>query len=178
MEHEKPAASVHVNFRINAGYMTDLEEEATKRDMSLNAFVNHVFARFLSFDRATEESQRVVLRKEFLVHVVSLISAEEFDELARNLSVTVLKPDLVFSGSATSMNDLVKNYFLPMGMYSGWFRARVIKTPMGHKLILQHEYGPKWTIFLKEYYSVAIRSLIDDGVKIVAEDGVLEIHYR
>jgi hypothetical protein len=47
MEGERRPASVHVNFRIPVAYKSILEEEASKRDMNLNAFVNHIFAKFI-----------------------------------------------------------------------------------------------------------------------------------
>lgn len=65
-----------------------------------------------------------------------------------------------------------------MGIYSGWYRSKVVKTPPGNKLILQHDYGPKWTVFPKEYYTEVIKSLGQDEVSIVAHDGLLEFDYR
>jgi len=175
---ERRPVSVHVNFRIAAAYKAVLEEEASKRDMHLNALVNHILAKFIFFGSIIEESNRVVFQKDFLTRIIPLISSDDFDEIARTLAIAVLKPAITFSGMPISMNDLVKNYFLPMGMYSGWFQARIVKTPSEYKLILQHEYGPKWTAFLKEYYSVAIKSLALREVSVVAADGILEISYR
>lgn len=76
------------------------------------------------------------------------------------------------------MSDLAKHYFLPMGVYSGWYRAKVVKTRLGRKLVLQHDYGPKWTTFLKEYYSAALKSLIHNEANIASHDGFVEISFQ
>ncbi len=146
--------------------------------MHLNAYVNHIFAKFTFLDETIEESHRVVFQKEFLTRIIPLVASEDLAELGRYLGSQVLSPSLEFSGGTANMPDLVKHYFMPMGIYSGWYRAKVVKTPSGHKLVLQHDYGPKWTLFLKEYYSTAVKSLIQEELSFASHDGILEINYR
>jgi hypothetical protein len=178
MGEEKRPSSIHVNFRIETAYKDILEEGARRRDIHLNAHVNHILGKFIFLDGIVEEAQHMTLRKEIFARVVALGSAEELCEVARNLGRDFLNPALGFANAGTSMHDLVMNYFLPMGIYSGWYRSKTVKTSSGDKLIIQHDYGPKWTAFLKEYYAAVIRSLGHDDVSIVAHGGLLEFDYR
>lgn len=77
MGEEKRPGSIHVNFRIEAAYKTILEERARRRDMHLNAYVNHILGKFIFLDGIVEESQHMTLRKEIFARVVALGSAEE-----------------------------------------------------------------------------------------------------
>ena len=178
MKGEKRPSSVHVNFRIEAACKTILEERALRPDMHLNAYVNHILGKFVFLDGIVEESQHMVLRKEIFERVVTSASIEDLGVAARDIGRDFLKSALVFASLEPNMNDLVRRYFLPMGIYSGWYRSEVLKTPVGNKLILQHDLGPKWTVFLKEYYSEVIRSFTHDQVHTVAHDGIVEIDYR
>ena len=146
--------------------------------MHLNAYVNRIFAKFTFLDETIEESKRVVFQKEFLTRIIPLVPSKDFAELGRYFGSQVLKPSLEFSGGAANMSDLSKHYFLPMGIYSGWYRAKVVKTPSGRKLVLQHDYGPKWTAFLKEYYSAALKPLIRNEVNIASHDGFVELNFQ
>ncbi|MGA2876523.1 MAG: hypothetical protein ABSE82_13415 [Nitrososphaerales archaeon] len=178
MVEAKRPSSIHVNFRIDAAYKGILEEGARRRDIHLNAYVNHILGKFIFLDGIVEESQHMVLRKEIFARIVALGSAEDLVVVAGDIGRDFLKSALAFASVEANMDDLVRRYFLPMGIYSGWYRSKVVKTPSGNKLILQHDFGPKWTAFLKEYCAVVIKSLIHDEVSIVAHDGILEIRYR
>jgi len=169
--------SVHVNFRIAVKSKEFLEAQASRRDMHLNAYVNHIFAKFAFLDEIIEESHSVVFQREVLSKLLLLAPTQDLAELARSLSARLLKPALEFL-EVRSMSDLAERHFLPMGVYSGWYSSKIVKTSSGCKLVLQHDYGPNWTLFLKEYYSETIRSLIQEETRILSRDGTFEIRYR
>ena len=61
-----------------------------------------------------------------------------------------------------------------MGSYSGWYRFNVIGSNPD-KLLLEHEYGPNWSVFLKQYNAALIKSVAGVEPDVKADDSLITI---
>jgi hypothetical protein len=167
-------SSVHVNFRIPLELKIELEDEAKRHNMNLNALVTQIMTKHMTYDRKIERPGSVVLRKELFSRILDKVSVEEMERIGSAFGPKIVKRAFGFLDIGLDLDNLVNHYFQPMGSYSGWYRFNMIEgNPT--KLLLEHEYGLNWSVFLKYYNTGLIKSITGVEPEVEADDSLITI---
>ncbi|MEM0232127.1 MAG: hypothetical protein QXG78_03375 [Candidatus Methanomethyliaceae archaeon] len=147
------------SFRISKSLLEELEKFASKKNMSANRLLNNILERyckllfyadyygFIGFSRITF--------KEF----INNMSEESIIKIARESIAVVLKDIAIMRGwpiNLQAFRNVVKDYVC------GFYRwAQYEETTIGKRgILLTHEFGNKWSLFLKEALSVTYQEFV------------------
>jgi hypothetical protein len=155
----------------------DLQKEVRRQGTTVNALVNRVLERYLAFDRMSDYDHSVILERGCFERIIEKMEAEDLVQIARSLGPKTVKRDFAFFGIASTLDNLVARHFEPTGAFSDRFDLNISGEAPNLKLVLTHEYGPKWSGFLAEYYDKVIESILGTKSSIKTEDDLVTIEF-
>jgi len=110
--------------------------------------------------------------------MIEAASREDLESLGKKLGPRLVKQTFEFFDIEPTVDSLVSRYFEPMGAYSGRYQANVVGSGPDLKLILEHDYGIKWSTFLAEYTKGVAKSLLGTEPKIDLDDDLVKVEFR
>jgi hypothetical protein len=167
----------HLSIRIPTEIGAELANEAGRQRITVNAMVNRALERYLSFDRLADFDHSVTLERQIFEKMLERVDAEDLERIAREIGPQTVKRDFVFFNIPATLDNLVSKYFEPVGMFSSRFDVNASGESPNVKLVLTHEYGPKWSRFLREYSARVIESTMGARPTIRIENNVVTIDF-
>ena len=146
-----PEKTVTRSFRINEDAFLALEEEARKRNISLNTLVNQLFLSFAHFDRyfqkfGMEKISKVAYRK-----TLGAVSDEEVTELGIEVAQNSGKVVILARYGTLSLKGVL-DWLKDLSDYANWFQYNEVHSPEGKRVItLTHDLGQKFSTFMVAY---------------------------
>jgi hypothetical protein len=101
------------------------------------------------------------------------IQTEEMERLGRELGPRVVKQTFAFLGLNFDLEGLIEHYFQPVSSFSRWYTFNVVGSGANRKLMFEHQYGRKWSAFLKQYIGGIIKSATGTEPRITIDDGLV-----
>ena len=146
-----PERTVTRSFRINENAFLALEEEAKKRNISLNTLVNQLFLSFANFDRYFQKFGMTKISKVSYRKTLKAIPDEEIIELAREVAQNSGKV-IVLARNGTMSLTGVLDWCKDLADYANWFQFNEVRSPEGKQVItLTHDLGVKFSTFMVAY---------------------------
>lgn len=146
-----PEKTVTRSFRINESAFLALEEEAKKRNISLNTLVNQLFMSYANFDRYFQRLGMVKISKVTFRKILNAAPANEIVEVAKEVvqnSSRIIILARYGTLSLTSVLEFLNNY----ADYASFVDRSEVVSPGGKRVItLIHSFGEKGSIFVKAY---------------------------
>ncbi len=169
---------VHISLRIPDNVRSELDKEAKRQGINVNALANRILAKYLIFDRMVEHEHSIVLDRRIFLPIIEKVTREEFEDLGMRLGPRLVKQTFQFYDIEPTVESLISRYFEPMGSYSGRYESNVVRSGRHLKLILEHDYGSKWSAFLAEYAKGVGKSLLGAEPKIELNDDLVVIEFQ
>ncbi len=166
---------VHVNFKIPSEVHNSLERAAIDDKLSLNALVNQILSRYVSFEKTTVDEP--VLIPKFLFAELIKAFPEEQAKAAGALLGAKLRQDFAFHGIRQDSQAILNFHLRQMGAYSRWYNLEVSRTDVRIRAALLHGYGQNWSAFLTQYYQSAIKAVTGADPRIEHEGGTIVITF-
>jgi len=163
----------HVSFRIYSEVMTTLDREAERLRVSVNSLVNQVLSNYTAFNRIVEHMQAVPLNRALFTQMLEAIEISAMERIGRELGPKIVKQTFKFLNLDYDVDNLIKHYFQPVSMHSRWYVFNVAGSGSNRRLMFEHPYGPKWSVFLKGYLGGIIKSITGSDPRITVEDGLV-----
>jgi hypothetical protein len=165
----------HISLRVDRETKTQLEKEARQRKINLNSLVNLVLSKHVSFDRIVEHTEAIPLNKALFIGIIEAIQIEEVERIGRELGPRVVKQTFAFLGLDFNLEGLIEHYFQPVSTFSRWYSFNVTGSGANRRLMFEHQYGRKWSAFLKQYIGGIIKSATGTEPKITVDDGLVTV---
>lgn len=156
----KENRSVPITFRIYADSLQILKEHADREDLSSNTLLNKILKRWISFELSIQPLNPIILPSNLFASLLDTVSDEDWEILKQQLIQEVVKSLFSLIYDTSRPEELFKHLEF-MSKYSGWFSLQVFKNngiTNIVKLILKHNHGIKWSLFLKEYLQDIIKT--------------------
>jgi hypothetical protein len=166
---------IHVNFKIPSEVHDVLEKVTMEDKISLNALVNQILSKYVSFERAMVD-EPVVVPKQLFAELVSTFPEEQAKAVGTFLGAK-LRRDFAFHRINQDSEAILNFHLRQMGTYSGWYDLEVSRTDARIRAALLHEYGQIWSAFLTKYYQSAIRAVTGAEPRTEQEGGTLVITF-
>ena len=155
-----PERTVTRSFRINESAFLALEEEAKKRNISVNTLVNQLFLSYANFDRYFERLGFLKMSKVTFRKILEAAPEVEIVELAREAAQNSSRVIILSRFGALSLTGVL-DYLKNAAGYAYYFEYNEVYSPGEKRVItLIHSYGEKGSIFVKAY-TKALFELID-----------------
>jgi hypothetical protein len=155
-----PERTVTRSFRINESSFLALEEEAKKRNISVNTLVNQLFLSYANFDRYFERLGFLKMSKVTFRMILEAAPEMEIIELAREAAQNSSRVIILARYGALSLTGVL-NYLNNAADYAYYFEYNEVYSPGERRVItLIHSYGENGSIFVKAYVK-SLFELID-----------------
>ncbi len=146
-----PEKTVTRSFRISESAFLALEEEARKRNISLNTLVNQLFLSFANFDRHFQKFGMVKMSKVSYRKTLKAIQDKEIVELAREVAQNSGRVIILATHGTLSLRGAL-DYLKNLADYAYFFEYNEVLSPEGKRVItLTHDLGEKFSVFLVSY---------------------------
>ena len=133
--------SVSVHFRISPDLYNSLEEEARKKNVSLNTLLNQVVSIHARDDLLFEEEGFVKMTKNTLRVVLSLIPDDKLSEFGRLASTNGPDARMLARSDCITLDTVLDE--LRLFSRSGWYSLNETRKNGKEIISLIHDLGPK-----------------------------------
>ncbi len=144
------------SFRIRESAFAALQEEARKRNVSVNTLLNLLLMSFAEYDRFLEEFRLVKLSLPTFRRILQASTEQAIMEAGRGAGSTLPESFLHAKHGGLSQEGLIE-YFRLMAQYANIFEFNVTRHPGGTTVTLVHDLGQKGSAFLGEYARAALK---------------------
>jgi len=146
-----PENTVTRSFRISETAFVALEEEAKKRNISVNTLVNQLFLSFATFDRYFQKFGMLKISKVAYRKTLGAVSDEEVIELAREVARNSGKVVNLARYGTISLKGIL-DWLKDLSDYANWFQYNEVQSREGKRVItLTHDLGTKYSTFMVAY---------------------------
>lgn len=146
-----PEKTVTRSFRISESAFLALEEEAKKRNISLNTLVNQLFLSYANFDRYFQRFGMMKMSKFQFRKILKALPDNEIVELAREVAQNSSKIIILARYGTLSLTTIL-DYLDTLADYAYFVERSEVHSPGGKRVItLIHSYGEKGSIFVQAY---------------------------
>jgi hypothetical protein len=146
-----PEKTVTRSFRINESAFLALEEEAKKRNISLNTLVNQLFLSYANFDRYFQRLGMLKMSKVTFRKILKAAPDNEIVELASEVAQNSSRIIILARYGTLSLTSVL-DYLNNLADYAYFVERSEVVSPGGKRVItLIHSYGKKGSIFVKAY---------------------------
>ncbi len=166
----------HISLRVDHEIKTQIEKDAKKRKINLNSLINLILTKYVSFDSLIEQSEAVPLNKSLFMSILESIETEEMERIGKELGPVAVRQTFAFQGLNFDLEGLIEHYFQPVSSFTKCYTFNVVGTGASRRLMFQHQYGRKWSAFLKQYIGGMIKSATHTEPRIAIEDGLVIVY--
>ena len=146
-----PEKTVTRSFRINEGAFLALEEEARKRNISLNTLVNQLFLSYANFDRYFQKFGMLKISKVAYRRTLKALSDQEIVEAAREVAQNSARVVLLTRYGTLSLVGVLE-YLKSLAEHAYWFEYNEVLSSGKERVVtLTHSLGEKFSIFMTAY---------------------------
>ena len=146
-----PEKTVTRSFRISESAFLALEEEAKKRNISINTLVNQLFLSFANFDRYFQKFGMTKISKVSYRKTLRAVPDAEVTELAKEVSQNSGKVIILARHGTVSLKGIL-DWLQDLSEYAQWFEYNEVNSPEGmHVITLTHDLGVKFSTFMVAY---------------------------
>jgi hypothetical protein len=152
------------SFRIDSGTLTGLEEEASRKKVSVNTLVNQLLADYIDVGRHRKRLGTVSLSVSAFEHILATSSDDDIARAGGTSGHSVPKAYALSKWGVESVQNVL-SFIRENASITGLYDYS--ESPSSPKTItLTHSFGKKWSLYLSSFFVAAFE---DAGQKVVTE---------
>jgi hypothetical protein len=149
-EVEKISSSETLTARINKYYLNRLRQEASEKEITVNALVNQIVKHHIYWHSISPKAGFIPVRKEFIKRLFEKHTEEEVAEIGQAMGKHKTRDMLMLVGNNFNLIGTLE-------MIEVWIRAsgyNYRRKIEGNKYActIEHSMGQKWSIYLSEIF--------------------------
>jgi hypothetical protein len=167
-----PEKTVTRSFRFSESAFLALEEEARKRNISLNTLVNQLFLSFANFDRYFQKFGMLKISKVAYRRTLKAVPDEEIVEAAKEVAQNSARVVLLTRYGTLSLGGVLE-YLKSLAHYAYWFEYSEVLSPERKRVItLTHSLGEKFSLFMTSYSKSLFEQIVMNPKLTSTEDSI------
>jgi hypothetical protein len=167
---------IHISLRVPTSIKRGLEKDAKRANTNFNSLASQILSKYLSFDKIAKHVSAIPINEYLFSGMLEDMPVDHLERLGKELGPKLIKRTFVFLDLEYDLDGLIHNYFDPMSSFSGWYTFTAAESESGRKLMFEHQYGLKWSAFLKTYISSIIKTATGTEPRTTMDDGLLIIY--
>jgi hypothetical protein len=148
-----------MSFRLDEDIVDALRQEADEEEISLNVLANHIFRRYVEWERDAQKAGFIPITRELLMALINEIDDKRIEELVRKTGKDVVKEQILYMESNYDLDSFIK-WLESRNRISGFAQKHVINGKI-HEFIIQHDLNMKWSLYMKTLFEI----ILDDVYK-------------
>ncbi|RDJ31146.1 MAG: hypothetical protein DWQ18_03810 [Crenarchaeota archaeon] len=145
-----------VTFRLDPNNLRILNEEAKKKEISLNTLANQIVSSYVDWHSAATQAGFVSLRKQLIKLLLEKYSGSEIMNIAEKVAADTTK-DIVLLLRQKYNIETALNVIETWIRISNYPYSHIIDETK-HTFVIQHDMGAKWSIYLSGLYKYVFES--------------------
>jgi len=143
----KREKSVTRSFRISESAFKALEEDAGRRNISVNTLVNQLILAHTNLGRFLDKFGTIRMVRPSFACLLNACSDKSLIEIAQSLALDTPKTIILAKYGVISLRTVL-DYIRTMTTYGGWGEYSELETP-GKLIVTEtHNLGPKGSLFI------------------------------
>ena len=164
-------------FSIRKELVEAIEKEARARGISASALVNQTLDRSVRQVWPSDRFGVVVIGHYAIRGLLSETPVEGVRKVAAS-SAERLKVRAPLFGTEQRLESVLDLMDKVMGPYFGWFKFVHTVRGRDHSILLTHEMGRGWSVWLEAYYVSFFMDMLDIPVKSGSTDSMVVLEFR
>jgi len=174
---QKPRKSTVLRtFRFPSRLEEALETEAQNRGLSPNALVSLVLTKMVNWDRFADRIESVTVTDDLFKPIIDEMSEEKVIALAQTVGVRAASDAMMFWSKEVSLDSFLV-YLDNKCRYSGYGKLEYENRTRSHVLVLQHDLGIKWSIFLQHVTDGILSKRLNLSPRFETSESNVTIHF-
>ena len=166
-------ADVIRTLRIKKEYDQIVNEEAKKGGVSVNSFFNQLLSRYILTYRFVNLLPCLIIPCEIVKEFLEVIPEEKISKAAIIAGSYLPKHSLFLKGKDPTLNNVLELMEQATSHHSNWYQFNSQTNNGKTKLLLRHNLGKKWSIYLNSYYKTLFKQLFNIIIKTeIGEDSL------
>jgi hypothetical protein len=156
-------------IRTNREWDTILKDEANTQGISINCLFNQIIERYVMTYRFIDVFPCLVIPCEMVKGLLDGLTDEQLIKEGNTAGSFIPKHSLFLKGLTPNLEEIVLCMENMVSQHSNWYQFQCNKMNGRVTMLLRHQLGRKWSIYLQAYYSALFKKLTN--VTITSEIG-------
>ena len=138
-----------ISIRLPDEIKQKLERESEINGTTLNTLATQVLSRHTDWDRFAKDLGFIFSTRKFLKGILTDVSDKTVEKIASTTCKDAVKDVVIFSFSEVTLENFVKTFRLWLAASDIPFRFIPNSENDGGRFLVQHELGPKYSLYLQ-----------------------------
>ena len=164
-----------LTFRLDENVVNRLEDEASIRQISLNALTNQVLLRFIEWGRYEQKTKMVPVSMSILNELLGRITREEIENIAKTVGKNTAEEITLFVKKSMNVESFVSWYLERMKSCSVIAEDNDNETQM---YILSHDLGYNWSLLHKTILESVFSQRLNVPLETHISNGTIAFRFK
>lgn len=172
MRKPRPKASLS---ELKRGMLRSLRQEARERQISTNVLISQIFRQYLDWHSGAAKAGFVLVRRGTILKLLENTPQERIRDIGRSIGINESKDFVLIlrhEFSLMSALDVVETWV----KISGYSYKHEIRGGT-HSLVIHHDMGMKWSIYLSEIYKSIFEQFEQSDAKINLAENTVHVSF-
>ena len=159
VHNQKKETTRSITYRLPEKLVTELETEASMKNISQNVLVKQILEKYVQWDRFSNKIGMIPVPKAIVESLGSELDGRDIDEII-TLIFPMIKDTVMFIKGGYDLKrciETLEDYMRASGMNSD---HRIEGD--NHIFLIQHELGTKWSVFTEQLLTQVFRSFLPE----------------
>jgi hypothetical protein len=164
-----------ITIRLDKRVLRRLRHEAKEKKISTNVLISQIFSEHLEWHSTAARAGFVAVRRGTILKLLENTSEEEIATIAKFIGTRESKDFVLLlrhEYSLSSAMDVIETWI----RISGYSYDHEVRQGM-HSLVIHHDMGKKWSIYLSEIYKSVFEEFGQTGATFTFTDNTVHIRY-
>ena len=153
----KKASSNSITFRLNSSVLNKLSKRADVQKTSLNVHVNQILCNYIEWDADSTKAGWIPIQRTSLINLINALDENVVSEIAKQSAKSNGKNSILYMYGKYNLENVLKN--IRIKSQRTGFSVKEYKENQNLEIVIQHDLGWKWSIFLKFYYQEILHEI-------------------
>ena len=146
-------------FRLNSWVLREIEREAARQRISVNSLVNRLLEGYVVYGRYREHFDTITLNRETFLRLLEEVDEEKLGRIALERGAKTPRELIPLCGRGLDFDGV--KFFLKTVLqdHCHWFIMHIFEGDEV-KIILRHQWGGKWSTWLKHYVKALFKEIL------------------
>jgi hypothetical protein len=155
-----------------------LEKEAHSRGISTSALVNQAIGHCVNLVWPSAKTGALVIQRDIVHSVLEPLSVEDIRKINALSAQRHKDSAITLMGAKQILDSVLYLLDTTYGKNARWFKFTHTVNGRDHRILLNHEMGQKWGIFLEAYIRSFFMEMLDIPVKSSYTDVAVVLEFK
>ncbi len=165
-------------FSIRKDIIEVLEAEARSRGISTSALVNQMIDRSINMTWPSEKTGALVIAHDIIRGLLEALSVEDIVKVGGGSAQAHKSTAMVLCGTEQKLESILNLLDSNYGKNAQWYKFTHMINGRDHMILLNHEMGQKWSVFLDAYMRSFFLETLDMPLKTSYTDSAVVLEFR